>query len=142
MTRADLNTRPPLETFKRAYLIANEAFNRHDFEAAFFGFHPELEWQTVADVPGPRIIRGRRGVIEAFRGFLAEFPDWRVEAQEFVEAGDAILVRNLGIATGRRSGVPIRQAFTQVWTFRDGRPILVHEYLDHREALEAAGQAK
>jgi ketosteroid isomerase-like protein len=77
-------------------------------------------------------------VIEAFRGRLAEFPTGAVEPQEFIEAGDAILVRNLGIATGRKSGVPIRQRFTQVWTFRDGRPILVREYLDHREALEAA----
>jgi ketosteroid isomerase-like protein len=86
-------------------------------------------------------MRGRRGAIEAFPGLLGEFPDWRVEPQEFVEAGDAILVRNLGTATGRKSGVPVRQPFTQVWTFRDGRPILIREYLDHREVLEAASRA-
>ena len=38
---------PPLEAFRQAYLLANEAFNRHDFESAFFGFHPELEWHPV-----------------------------------------------------------------------------------------------
>ena len=142
MPHEDVNARPTLEAFRHAYLIANEAFNRHDFEAAFFGLDPELEWHTVADVPGPRIMRGRRSVIEAFRGLLAEFPDWHVEPQEFTEAGAAILVRNLGTATGRDSGVPVRQPFTQVWTFRGDRPVLVREYLDHREALEAARRAQ
>jgi ketosteroid isomerase-like protein len=139
MSRENAVARPSLEAFKRAYLLANEAFNRHEFDAAFFGFHSELEWHTVADVPGPKLIRGRQGVIEAFRGLLGEFPDWRVEPQEFIEADSAILVRNVGTATGRKSGVPVHQAFTQVWTFREGRPSLVREYLDHREALEAAG---
>ena len=134
-----LETRPPLEPFRQAYLVANEAFNRHDFEAAFSGFDPELEWHTVADVPGPKVFRGQRAVIEGFRGLLAEFPDWRVKPQEFIEAPDAILVRNIGIATGGKSGVPIRQPFTQVWSFRDGRPIRVREYFDHREALKAVG---
>jgi ketosteroid isomerase-like protein len=139
MSRENLGERPPLDVFKRAYLVANEAFNRHDFDAAFFGFHPDLEWHTVADVPGPRVMHGRRAVVQAFQGLLDEFPDWRVEPQEFVEAEEAILVRNIGTATGRESGVPIRQPFTQVWTFSEGRPILVREYLDHAEALEAVG---
>lgn len=130
--------RPPLDLFKRAYLASNEAFNRQDFESAFHGFHPELEWHTVADVPGPRVMRGRDAAVAAFRGLLEEFPDWRVEPQEFLEAGEAILVRNVGMGTGRESGVPITQPFTQVWTFRERRPILIREYLDHGEALEAA----
>ena len=131
--------RPPLEAFREACLVANEAFNRHDFEGAFFGLHSDLEWHTVADVPGPKVMHGRQRVIAGFRGLLAEFPDSRVEPQEFIEAEDAILVRNIGTATGKKSGVPIRQTFTQVWRFRDGRPVRVEEYLDHREALEAAG---
>lgn len=130
--------RPPVDRFERAYLASNAAFNRHDFHAAFHGFHPELEWHTVAEVPGPRVMRGRDAVIEAFQGLLEEFPDWRVEPQQFIEAGDAVLVRNVVTATGRESGVPIRQEFTQVWTFSDGRPVLVREFLDHVEAVEAA----
>ena len=128
-----------MDLFEPAYLASNAAFNRHEFDAAFHGFHPDLEWHTVADVPGPRVMRGRDAVIAAFQGLLEEFPDWHVEPEEFIEAGEAILVRNLGTATGRESGVPTRQPFTQVWTFRDGRPILVREFLDHTEALEAAG---
>jgi ketosteroid isomerase-like protein len=130
---------PPLEVFRRAYLVANEAFNRHDFDSAFFGFHPDLEWHTVADVPAAKVTYGREGVIQAFRDLLEEFPDWRVEPQEFIEGADAILVRNVATATARESGVPIRQPFTQVWSFSNGAPIRVREFLDHAEALATAG---
>jgi ketosteroid isomerase-like protein len=139
MSQENVGNRPSLDLFRRGYLATNEAFNRHDFEGAFLGFDTELEWRTVAEVPGPQLMRGRDAVIEAFRGLLHEFPDWRVEPQEFIEAGGAILVRNIALATGRHSGVPIRQEFTQIWTFDDARPIRVREYLDHADALEAVG---
>jgi ketosteroid isomerase-like protein len=139
MSRENVEGRPPLELFRHAYLAANEAFNRHDFDAAFFGFHPDLVWHTVAEVPGPQTMHGRRAVIDAFQRLLDEFPDWRVEPQEFIDGEDAILVRNIAVATGRESGVPIRQPFTQVWTFCEGRPVRIREYLDHNDALEAVG---
>ena len=141
MSQENMEGSPILETFRRAYLVSNEAFNRHDFEVAFSGLDADIEWHTVSDVPGPRILRGRRAVIEGFRELIAEFPDWRVEPQEFIEGGDTILVRNLATAKGAESGVPVCQPFTQVWAFRQGRSALVREYLDHEEALEAAGLA-
>ncbi len=134
--------RPDLDDFRQTYLAATDAFNRHDFQAAFGGFGPELAWHTVAEVPGPRSFRGASEVIDGFRALLGEFPDWRVEPQEFIEGGrDTILVRNVGTGTGSVSGVPTRTAFTQLWRFRDGRPVEVREYLDHDEALDAARMA-
>jgi ketosteroid isomerase-like protein len=128
-----------VEAFERNYRAANEAFNRHDFEAAFRGFPSDFEWRTVAEIPGERTLRGPRQVIEGWQAFIEEFPNWRVEPQEFISGGpDTVVVRNLGTATSR-SGVPVRRPFTQVWTFRDGRPIRVEEYWDHQEALEAVG---
>ena len=131
--------RPPVEVFRHAYLAANEAFNRHEFEGAFAGFHREFSWHPVAHGPGPSVLYGERGVIEGFQALLEEFPDWQVEPQEFIEGGsDTILVRNVGQGTGRESGVPTRTVFTQVWRFSEGRPIEVREYFDHAEALAAA----
>jgi ketosteroid isomerase-like protein len=96
-------------------------------------------WETVASAPGVKPLRGRRAVIEGFRELLIEFPDWQVEPQEFIDGGDAVVVRNIGTATGRSSGAPVRQPFTQVWSFRDGRPVQVREYVDHAKALAAVG---
>ena len=96
----------------------------------------------MAHGPGPQVLYGESAVIEGFRQILDEFPDWRVEPQEFVEGGhDTLLVRNIGLGTGRGSGVPTRTEFTQVWRFREGRPVEVREYFDHAEALAAARAA-
>jgi ketosteroid isomerase-like protein len=130
---------PSLDAFRRAYMAGNEAFNSHDFENAFFGFHPDFEWHTIAYAPGVFAGRGREGVIEAFRALLEEFPDWHVEPLEFEESDRAILVRNLATGTGRQSGAKMRQRFTQVWEFREGRAWRVREYFDHSEAREATG---
>jgi len=128
-----------LEDFRRAYLASNEAFNRHEFETALAGLHPDVEWETFPGTPGVERLVGRDAVIQGFHDLVAQFPDWRVEPQEFTETGDAILVRNVGVATGRASGTPVRQPFTQVWEFRDGLPIRVREFPDHEAALAAVG---
>ena len=114
-------------------------FNRHEFEAAFAGLPPDFTWETFPDSPGVDRLEGLDAVIQGFHDLVAEFPDWRVEPQEFIAAGDAILVRNVATATGRTSGTPITQRFTQVWTFRDGRSAGVREFTDHEAALAAAG---
>jgi hypothetical protein len=62
MSQENPGGKPPLEAFRQAYLVANEAFNRRDFEAAFFGFAPDLEWGTVAEVPDQGVTRGRSGL--------------------------------------------------------------------------------
>jgi ketosteroid isomerase-like protein len=129
---------PPLDVFKRGYLQTTEAFNHHDLEAAFAGLPADLEWRTLADAPGAGVARGPQGLIRGFRTLFEEFPDWQVHPQEFIDADPAILVRNIGTATGHQSGVPVRQEFTQVWSFRGGRPVRVDEYADHAEARRAA----
>ena len=128
-----------LEDFRRAYLASNEAFNRHEFETAFAGLPPDFTWETFPDSPGVDRLEGLDAVMQGFHDLVALFPDWRVEPQEFIEAGDAILVRNVGVATGRASGTPVRQPFTQVWEFRDGLAFRVREYPDHEAALAAVG---
>ena len=131
---------PSLGAFRHAYLVANEAFNRHEFEGAFFGFDPECEGHTGAHGPGTRVAHSREEVIQQFRDLLEEFPDWRVEPREFAASETAIVVRNVATATGRESRVPIRQEFSQVWRFAGGRAIRITEFLDHQEALAAAGR--
>ncbi len=123
MSQENMEGSPILETFRRAYLVSNEAFNRHDFEVAFSGLDADIEWHTVSDVPGPRILRGRRAVIEGFRELIAEFPDWRVEPQEFIEGGDTILVRNLATAKVQRAAYRyVSRSRKCGHSDKDGRP--------------------
>jgi ketosteroid isomerase-like protein len=83
--------------------------------------------------------RGPEGLAQAVAEFQANFEDFHVEPEEFIDAGECVVVfvRNRG--RGRSGGVPIDQPVTQVWKIRDGKAVQLHIYSDREEALEAVG---
>jgi ketosteroid isomerase-like protein len=97
---------------------------------------------AVGDWP----VRGKDAAAKQFREFLAEWRDFRVVAEDFVDlddtaAGDMVLVIERQYGTGRGSGVSLDAAFYAVWTFREGRATSVRWYTDRAKALEEAGLA-
>jgi hypothetical protein len=66
-------------------------------------------------------------------------PEFELVAEDFVEAGDhvVVLVRNSGRGVG--GGVPIEARRAHVWGLRDGVPVSFRLYLDPDEALAAVG---
>jgi uncharacterized protein len=67
------------------------------------------------------------------------YEDMRVEAREFIDGGDKVIVTGRARATARESGMPLESDVALVWTLRDGRLIRNEVFTDRREALEAAG---
>jgi ketosteroid isomerase-like protein len=67
--------------------------------------------------------------------------EFLVTPEQFVDAGDAVVVVESIRARGRGSGVEVTIRSTSVWTVRDGRVIHVGWYYDQRAALRAAGIA-
>jgi hypothetical protein len=132
-----------LTAFRSAYLAANERFNERDFDAAFGGLSEELEWHPMDAWKGHSgVFRGRSELVRAYRELVEEFPDWQVEAREFLQLSDRVFaVRAFGSAKGRSSQVPIEQAFTQVWELdAAGTAIRVREYAGHEVPVEAAAE--
>jgi ketosteroid isomerase-like protein len=80
---------------------------------------------------------------EAFRRFMREFVEqwdgFRMEAQEFLDLGDTVIVTERQYATGKLSGVESEQAFYTVWTFRDGLITGARWELDMAAAKRTAG---
>jgi ketosteroid isomerase-like protein len=62
-----------------------------------------------------------------------------VAAEEFIDAGDQVVVRNHQAARGEASGVPIETNFWFVHTVSQGKTVQVDMFANEREALEAAG---
>ena len=139
-----------LERFRANYLGFVEAFNRHDFEAAFAGMPPDF----VFDISGGGLyeratgmIRGSSGavmhsreeLIAFYRDLLEEFPDWHVDVEDFAEpTPGVVLVTHMVGGSGRVSGAPTARRITEVWDMRS-RPIRISQHQDEAEALEAAG---
>jgi ketosteroid isomerase-like protein len=66
------------------------------------------------------------------------YPDFRVEPERFVDAGEEVVV--IGIARGTSaSGLKAQWRQGYVWTVRDGKAVRFRWFNDPKEALKAVG---
>jgi uncharacterized protein len=103
-------------------------------ESARHLIDPDLEYvnPSYAVESGIRRSRGTLGTIRDV------YPDFRVEPERFVDAGEDVVV--IGIARGTSaSGLEAQWRQGYVWTVRDGKAIRFRWFNDPKEALEAAG---
>lgn len=82
------------------------------------------------------------GTVSGFEALSSMMRDWlaawerplKVEAEEFIESGDRILVLIRWHGRGKGSGVEMEARGAHVWTFRDGRAVGFYVYRDRDEA--------
>ena len=103
-----------IEAFARAHRAGQDQFNEGDFERAFAGLAPDVEWHLLLS--------------------------WAVEAQDFIDAGHGrVIVHQRGTGAGRTTNISDTRDFFQVWELReDGLVARIHEYETQDEALAAA----
>jgi ketosteroid isomerase-like protein len=115
-----------------------DAYNRGDLDAALKDAAPEFELDWTRAV-GPQRGVYRLDQIRAFLvDFLEAFESTRVEPDEFIEAGDQVVVPQTGYIRGR-DGIEVTARVALVWTIRDGAIVRICLYQKKRDALEAAG---
>ena len=85
------------------------------------------------------VYRQHEGVREMFRDFYGAFAELQVEVSRTEDLGDRVLTTGRLRARGRESGAQIESAWGSVTELKDGKGIRVWTYLDHKEALSAAG---
>jgi ketosteroid isomerase-like protein len=120
--------------------VLMDAVNRRDIDALAGVTTSDLEWFPVfaARVEGD-VYRGRAG-IEAFLGEVDEiWEEFRPQPEEYRDLGDRVIGLGRLRTRGRASGVPIDAPWGGVYDVRGGRISRIRTYLDHGEALRAAG---
>jgi AhpD family alkylhydroperoxidase len=118
--------------------VADEAQERP--EALWESLHDDVELEASAfGIPGLTTFHGPDGVREFIRQWVGAFEEWGYEAEEFIDAGDSVVVRVHQWVRGKGSGAAVENRFWQVWTFREGKVIHWTYYLEKARALEAAG---
>jgi ketosteroid isomerase-like protein len=116
-----------------------DAYNRRDFEAAVEHFDPQVQWVLPAHQRSDSAV-GPEAVIRFWEGLDETMEELRLDAQEFVDAGDRVAVRLRYFGRGKGSGVELEtEMYHQVTTFRDGTMIRIEYVTSWPEALEAAG---
>jgi len=94
----------------------------------------ELEYVN----PPNAVESGTRHTRSALEAVREVYPDFRVEPERFVDAGEEVVV--IGIARGTSaSGLEAQWRQGYVWTVRDGKAIAFRWFNDPAEALRAVG---
>ena len=122
---------------------AIEAYNRLDVEPFLIPFHPEARYEIAPEMAGLGINASDFYVHEGLRRYWEEgrnvWPDLRIDPQELIDLGDQLLMLGKISGKGVRSGIQTSIPYATVATVSNAKVILIREYIDHAEALEAVG---
>jgi len=125
----------PLERLEVLY----EEWGRGDFSREIFDaetVHGGFGWVDMEQE-----IRGAEQIRDAMRGWMSAWEDpVAVEADDFIEAGDRILVLIRWRGRGKGSGVEMESEGAHLWTFRDGRVARFDVYRDREQAQAAVAR--
>jgi ketosteroid isomerase-like protein len=101
---------------------------------------PDVVWDTSPlGLPDSGVYVGDDGVREFWRRWLAPWEQWEFVPEEFVEAGNKVVVAMYMRGRGKGSGVWVEQRHGQVWSFASGKVVRQDLYPDFEQALRAAG---
>jgi ketosteroid isomerase-like protein len=130
---------PNVEIIKRAI----DAFNRRDVDLIADLTTPDFEWFPAlpGHVEGGGY-RGREGVETYLREIRDTWEELRIFGTEFRDLGDRVLVLGRAEGRGRGSGVPVDTSHGFLAEFRGDKVSRIRTYLDHDDALRAAGLAQ
>jgi ketosteroid isomerase-like protein len=125
-----------VDTVRRIY----DRWGRGDFSAGMELYDPYVVLVLRPEFPESGPHWGRDGIERYMRDeFLRDFADASISGEEFLDAGDSVVVRVDQRATGPRSGAPVRMRYYQVWTFRGDAVIRIESIMERSDALRAAG---
>jgi ketosteroid isomerase-like protein len=102
-------------------------------------FDPEIAMVESRTLPGAASAYGIEDVRRYMQSFAKYWDEIRFEAQEYLDAGDKVIVVARLIGRGKSSGVAVERSWAYVWTVRDGKALRMDGYADREQALEAAG---
>jgi ketosteroid isomerase-like protein len=131
------------EIVRRAYAILSDLAGvrrgEHD-DALLEHFTPDCELvppRTYPDIESSYV--GLDGVKRWLEQVDDVFDDWGFEAEDFLDAGDQVVVLVQTSGTAKQSGAAVTIPAAHVHRLRAGRIVRVEVFLDRRQALETAG---
>lgn len=131
-------SRENVELAKRAI----DAFNGRDIDAFAILTTPDFEWSPSMVAIEGEIFRGRPGINKYFGSLDNAWEKFHIIDDTFREHADLVIMLGRLEGWGKISGVQVVEALGMVFDFRGGRILRIRGFLDHGEALRAAGLAE
>ena len=131
-------SRENVELLRRSYAALNQAFSTGE------DLLPVIREGTDPDfVVEMGVLEGTFHGPEGFKDFiegqLAIIEDLRSDPEEFIDAGDRVVVPFRLSGRARKTGIPLEYHYVHVWTFRGGKAVHLRLYTKKAKALEAVG---
>ena len=101
-------------------------------------FHESVEVHDH-DTPDQGDYRGHEGIRRWLEDWGAAWAEWRIEADEFIDAGDSVVILIRMNTEGRGSGIKAQRQDALVYGVTQGLITRVDYYNDRGEALKAVG---
>jgi ketosteroid isomerase-like protein len=129
-------TRGKVEVMRRIY----DGWSRGDFRAVVDLFDPHVLLVLRPEFPDAGVYLGPEEIATyTRRDLLASWADFAIEAEEFIDAGDSVVVGLHQRGVGLSSGIVTELRYFQVWTFRGDAIIRIESIKEREQALEAVG---
>src|SRR5215208_3321423 len=119
-------------------ILEDAVRGRWEESASHLGPDTELHG-TVGGLTEGSVWRGSEQVRKFFEEDSDAWAERRLDAEEFIDAGDCVVVLLHEFRRGKGSGVESETDTAMVYEVRDGRVVRVQGYMDRGQALEAAG---
>jgi ketosteroid isomerase-like protein len=112
---------------------------RPDFEV----YDPHMEWGWSDEFPGLEgVCEDHRDPNPRLRNWLSPWEDWRIEADDYLELADHVVVLTSYSGRGKGSGIEIQQEGAHVLKLREGKVVRMEIFADRELAIESARQAQ
>ena len=122
-----------VETLRGAY----EAFNERGVEAILEYLAPRFQVRDRESSPDRETRYGREGIKELFDSYMEAFDAFRLEPEEFIDAGGEILVSLHQLARGKGSGARVVSRIAHLWTMEEGAAVRLRIFADKETAVGA-----
>jgi ketosteroid isomerase-like protein len=99
----------------------------------------DIAWHDPPDFPDAQVHIGMEGAIRALRVWADAWSEWQFGLDEYVDAGDHVLVEGWQRGRGRGTDVVVEQPLSLLYLLRDGKVVEVRAFFNARQAREAAG---
>ena len=117
-----------VEIVKRSY----DAFARGDMDAVLGDMDQEIEWHQAQGLPHGGLYHGLAEVRANIFDPLDDewWNDFTADPDEFLDAGDEVVVIGRYRAVGKQTGKQLDVPFVHIWTMRGVKAIRFRQYLD------------
>ena len=113
----------------------------------YYTEHGDFAWELMSpqieihdhDLPDVPVYRGHAGLREWTAHWASAWQSWEMEAPEYVDAGERVVMLFTMRTTGRGSGVPLERKDAIVFRLASRRMTQIDYYNSHEEALKAVG---